>query len=336
MAEQQNIVGGLFGVTPESYSQQQRLLDQAAALNYAKLTPGEQAGYGGMMAGQQLGRATQSLLGVEDPQLQAIRKVQELSRQFDTTTAGGLTQFAQALQQAGLPQYAAMAADKANSMAQAQTETAFKQSQIMKNLAEAAKAGNVPEASVPKIADALKNNKILSDTNAEVDKYQKMVDNGEVTFNLGSNIKAGLQGLTGKQDQNTLDQVTIKKFFKNETNNILMAAKGTQTEGDAKRATEQIINDTDWNSNASVSNAFKDLKALKQRQIDANNVYVDVLRSGRAMPGESASKSPTTPTGGTSAGVYAKVKSQPGWENASNAEIDAAIKAGKIKVGKVQ
>ena len=335
MAEQ-NIVGGLFGITPESYSQQQRLLDQAAALNYAKLTPGEQAGYGGMVAGQQIGRAAQSLLGVEDPQLVAIRKVQSLATQFDTTTSNGLMQFAQALQQNGLPQYAAMAADKANSMAQAQTETALKQSTIMKNMAEAAKAGTLPEASVAKVADALKNNKILSDTNAEVEKYQKMVDENQVTFNLGSNIKAGLQGLTGKQDQNTLDQVTIKKFFKNEINNILLAARGTQTEGDAKRAAEQIINGTDWNSNAAVSNAFKDLKDLKQRQIDANNVYVDVLRSGRAMPGTSTTTTQSTAPTAISAGVYAKVKSQPGWENSSNAEIDAAIKSGKIKVGKVQ
>jgi hypothetical protein len=98
MAEQ-NIVGNLFGVTPEMYQQQQNQLQESKALQYAQLSPEQQAQYGFFRGGQQLGNAAAGLLGVEDPQLQAIRGAQQLVSQFDTTTSKGLKGLVGALQQ---------------------------------------------------------------------------------------------------------------------------------------------------------------------------------------------------------------------------------------------
>ena len=68
---------GLFA-TPEQYQAQQRAQDQSAALQYAGMTPIQQANYGIFSGAQQLGRGVSGLLGVQDPQLQRIRQRQEI------------------------------------------------------------------------------------------------------------------------------------------------------------------------------------------------------------------------------------------------------------------
>jgi hypothetical protein len=329
---QQDIVGSLFGVTPESYQQARVARDTATNLSAAQLAPGQLAGYYAMEAGTGLGRAIPGLLGIEDPQMKAVSTAAALAKQFDVTTPDGLKAYAGALQQAGLPQFASMAVDRLNALNKSAFDVLKTQSEIAKNFKDAEKAGQIPEGTIKEIAATVKNNKILLDTNEEASKWQSMVDNNQIKFNLGANLKGWAQGAVGKQDANTLNQVSLKKFFENERNNILLAAKGTQTEGDAKRALDQIISTTDWNSNSSVSQALSDLKALKQRQVDANQVYVDTLSSGRAMPGAKKA-TPEAPTGSSKV-PYAAIRSYKGWENATNAEIDAAIKSGTIKLSK--
>ena len=67
-----SIVGGLFGMTPESYQDTRQLLEQRQALQQAQLDPYEAANYMAARAGQQLGRGIGGLLGAQDPQLKLI------------------------------------------------------------------------------------------------------------------------------------------------------------------------------------------------------------------------------------------------------------------------
>lgn len=78
-----DIVGSLFGVTPEGLdaARQQQMREQA--LSYAKLTPQEQITYGAALAGQQFGRSIGGLLGAEDPMLTLAKKRQEVLRGVD-------------------------------------------------------------------------------------------------------------------------------------------------------------------------------------------------------------------------------------------------------------
>jgi hypothetical protein len=116
---QQDIVGGLFGMTPESYQQGLARRDSATNLTAAQLTPGQLAGFYAMEAGTGLGRAAQGLLGVEDPQLNMIRDVQQMRLQFDTSSAPGLRAFARSLAEKGYTDFAIQAATKADAMAKA-------------------------------------------------------------------------------------------------------------------------------------------------------------------------------------------------------------------------
>jgi hypothetical protein len=112
MAER-NIVGGMFGITPEMYQRSVAARDTATNANLAGLTPGQLAGFYAMEAGTGLGRATQGLLGVEDPELMKIRDVQQMRTQFDVSTPTGLREFAQALGQKGYTDLAMQASARA-------------------------------------------------------------------------------------------------------------------------------------------------------------------------------------------------------------------------------
>jgi len=118
MAER-NIVGGMFGISPETYLMNRDLAGQQQAATLA-------AGPGTMMnpslapfyaqaaqQGQLIGRGVGGLLGVEDPELAKIRDVQQMRTQFDVSTPTGLRSFAQALGQRGYTDLAMQAASRA-------------------------------------------------------------------------------------------------------------------------------------------------------------------------------------------------------------------------------
>jgi hypothetical protein len=122
MAER-DIVGGMFGITPESYQQGMARRDTATNAQLAQLAPGQLAGFYAMEAGTGLGRATQGLLGVEDPELMKIRDVQQMRTQFDVSTPAGLNQFAQALGQKGYTDLAMQASTRAAELQETMAKT---------------------------------------------------------------------------------------------------------------------------------------------------------------------------------------------------------------------
>ena len=108
------IVGSLFGVSPEQLMRQRQATDAANAFRYAQLDPLEQAKMSIYQGAAGLGRGVQGLLG-GDPELEKISKIKQLSSQFDLTTADGARKFAQALQPFA-PQEAMMAVKEAERM----------------------------------------------------------------------------------------------------------------------------------------------------------------------------------------------------------------------------
>jgi hypothetical protein len=90
---QDSIVGGLFGMNPEMYQQQQNQQALAQAAQLAQLDPMARARTGIMYGANRLVGA----LGGQDPQLQKISAIQALGQQFDVTTPEGLMQAAGAI-----------------------------------------------------------------------------------------------------------------------------------------------------------------------------------------------------------------------------------------------
>lgn len=78
-----DIVASLFGVTPEMYQQRQMAQADERALQYAQLTPFQQANYAIGRGAYGLAGALGGALGAQDPQLQLISQRNAIARQID-------------------------------------------------------------------------------------------------------------------------------------------------------------------------------------------------------------------------------------------------------------
>jgi hypothetical protein len=113
-----NIVSGLFGLDPAQYQMQQRQQRQqefARDFQSVQLSPMEQSKLAILQGTRAFGRGVGQLLGGEDPQLQKVSAIKQLSSQFDLTSPVGMRDFARSLQ-AQFPQEAMLAAKRADEM----------------------------------------------------------------------------------------------------------------------------------------------------------------------------------------------------------------------------
>ena len=123
-----SIVGGLFGMTPESYQDTRQLLEQRQALQQAQLDPYEAVNYMAARAGQQLGRGLGGALGAEDQQLKLISARNAVMREVDPNNPESIMAGAQKLAQVD-PEGATRLANYAR-------EAQLKLSQVSKNMRE--------------------------------------------------------------------------------------------------------------------------------------------------------------------------------------------------------
>jgi hypothetical protein len=113
-----DIVGGLFGINPEMYQQQQQqqVFNRAVALQ--NLDPFQRASVGLQQAGYNLAGAFGGAMGGVDPQLQRISALNAISKQIDQSSPESMMNGAKLLADAGFQQEAfglAQYARKANS-----------------------------------------------------------------------------------------------------------------------------------------------------------------------------------------------------------------------------
>ena len=114
---QDSIVGGLFGLTPEMYQRSQQAADQQEAMQFAQLSPFQQASAGFYSAGRGLGRGIGTLLGAEDPQLQMIAQQQQILRNVDPNDPESIAQGARMASEMGNPRLAAALSKQASDIA---------------------------------------------------------------------------------------------------------------------------------------------------------------------------------------------------------------------------
>jgi hypothetical protein len=95
------IVQSLFGVTPEMYQQNQQATADRQALQFAQLTPFQQANFAIGRGANMLGGAIGGALGGQDPELQRISMRQQIARQLNPGDPASIQQAISALSQAG-------------------------------------------------------------------------------------------------------------------------------------------------------------------------------------------------------------------------------------------
>lgn len=131
------IVQGLFGVSPEQLQMQQDQALQARAMQYAQMSPQEQATSAIYTGVSKLGGAVGGMLGGVDPMQQQASKIASILQNSDQTSAQGFMDLYKKFSAADMPQQAQMAAAKAQEFKQ--SEATLSQTQA-KTAQEAAAA----------------------------------------------------------------------------------------------------------------------------------------------------------------------------------------------------
>lgn len=106
-----DIVQSLFGVTPEMYQQNQQARADQQALQYAQLTPFQQANFAIGRGATMLGGAAGRALGGEDPELARISARQQISKQINYNDPASIAKGVEMLAAANDTQGAMMLAD---------------------------------------------------------------------------------------------------------------------------------------------------------------------------------------------------------------------------------
>jgi len=122
MAE--NIVAGLFGLTPQMYGEQQRRSALQEGITLAQLDPASRGAAMTYAGARGLGTAIGGAFGIEDPQLKMISARNTIAQQIDQTNPESILKGAQMLSQMGDQQGAMALAQYAR---QAQGEMALVQ-----------------------------------------------------------------------------------------------------------------------------------------------------------------------------------------------------------------
>jgi hypothetical protein len=157
---QDSMVAGLFS-TPEQYQQQRQAVQRAQAIQMAQLDPFQQGQANIQMGFNRLADVGAGALGIQDPQLQAVSAIRELSSKYDTNTSGGVAGLATELQQRGMQQQAFQLGQRALEMrkleAEAQTKTMERLTPEQKNATAMADASGAVRGT-PEWTDAYKSN----------------------------------------------------------------------------------------------------------------------------------------------------------------------------------
>tara|TARA_R110000868_G_scaffold259039_1_gene516769 strand:+ start:1892 stop:3115 length:1224 start_codon:yes stop_codon:yes gene_type:complete len=119
-----NIVAGLFGLSPEMYGEQQRRSSLNEGIALAQLDPAARGAAMTYAGARGLGGALAGSMGIEDPQLKLISARNTIAQQIDQTNPESVMKGAQMLAQMGDQQGAFALADLAR---KAQSEMALTQ-----------------------------------------------------------------------------------------------------------------------------------------------------------------------------------------------------------------
>lgn len=162
---------------------------------------------------------------------------------------------------------------------------------VPKPTVQTATTGNLPAGSQAQIGEIEANLKKLELSTPELQSFLKSLKSGDVTYNatantfdfLGATVLPAL-GMKEKGDQVKKDE--IKRALTERVNSLLLMAKGTQTEGDATRAADQIASSTTYLSQARMIGAIEGLMKTEDKLTAELDAKKKALQSQGRTPNE--------------------------------------------------
>jgi len=191
------IVGSLFGVTPDMYERQQRQSALNEGIAMARLAPEDRAQAMIYSGAAGLGRAGGGLLGAEDPQMKLISARQSVIGQLDQTDPASLLKGAQILTQMGDQQGAFALADYARKAQESLAQTKQRQAAA---LASEAQAGRERQQATPNDIQIANRIASLRDGITQLEAAEQTPENIR-TKNILTYQLSELERITAKPEQ---------------------------------------------------------------------------------------------------------------------------------------
>ena len=255
MAE--DIVGGLFGVNPAMYQQQQQqqVFNRAVALQ--NLDPLQQASVGLQQAGYNFAGALGGAMGGVDPQLQRISTLNAISKQIDQSNPESMLRGAKMLSEAGLQQ-------EALALSQYAREASAK-------LATAAKS----KAEADKIQYGQQMDEKLRVALSELGEDATEADVVRVVAQYGSPDKV-LSIIQGSQDKAAAREITLTVARENIQGRLDVAQQAAEARGEAaKTAAEAKVEAAKTAAAAQVEAATKQAESRVEAAKTAAQAKID-------------------------------------------------------------
>jgi hypothetical protein len=311
-------MAGLFA-TPEQYQQAQLAQIQDQAVQMARLTPAQRASANMQVAGYQLGSGIAGAFGVQDPALQAAAMRQSILKGVDQTSATSLRDAAQKLADAGDLQGANALAQQSvaiqakidekqmaresqleavrmrnEAMIQAARERGATQLQIAQMQVEsrnqiaqlaASMKGEKAQVADDKAATRIGQNTMFDTLISEGDKLTGVIDKNKDAFTLGGRAATAVKSVMNPSAESVSAVSDVDSYMKKARNAYLLAAKGTQTEGDAQRAWDEFAGKLDFSSAEGAKRSIGRIKTELETQRQANDAYLKSrgISSGAAL-----------------------------------------------------
>jgi len=191
------IVGSLFGITPDLYERQLRAQDEKRAIEMANLAPGARGAAMIQSGAAGLTRGLGGLLGAEDPQMKLISARQSVIGQLDQTDPASLLKGAQMLTQMGDQQGAFALADYARKAQESLAQTKQRQAAA---LASEAQAGRERQQATPNDIQIANRIASLRDGITQLEAAEQTPENIR-TKNILTYQLSELERITAKPEQ---------------------------------------------------------------------------------------------------------------------------------------
>jgi hypothetical protein len=158
----------------------------------------------------------------------------------------------------------------------------------------------LPATIVTQIAQERRNAGQIEQTLNRTQSFINMIERGELPLNKASRFEYGAKrmldtqlGREGDSTQPYVRYYELERFVNQQVNRILNLAKGPQTEGDAIRARQQILDNPD--NQKVVLSALKDLERIWKDEVELSNAAVQDLTSPYAGQSVVAPAAPAAP-----------------------------------------
>jgi hypothetical protein len=135
----------------------------------------------------------------------------------------------------------------------------------------------------------------------QIDKYAQMIEDGDLSFSFFGNLASSGRVAAGVARATDVNKQDFNRFVLGAANALLLQAKGTQTEGDAQRARDQVVGALAKNDNKTVQSALTELRSVIERTRKSAELTIEDFNesfgTSKTIPGTPAA-APRQPAAG--------------------------------------